>query len=463
MAGYIEALRRRGNEASGVVGETMLAPKTGGMAHERVKNPLAGRGAGDVAAGLAEALLPTEAWEVPLYALGPGGKTLTKAALGASAALAAGDAEAASPIQNRVFDILRKHKGWNAGSRAGVEALYASLQGADRSNVSSIAKYIDANPLLVARELRNRGVEVSGTPNALRAARPDEAFRVGDVAVPVAGDTTRAGVAVTRAGTKLKEAVPQYGGPSYSVNNAAGAMWASGREAAQAKTNNFVKAADEVRGSGEVKGVHVAMGPEGSFYAQHPTDLYIEQLRSVRPDKDARMAFADDAKRWLAANSPSGQGADAWGAYTDPLSPRMVELLRTNPEARKATMFTGAKPGWIKQGFPDMDVTMEAALEPRFHGQPSGVSGGLVYTPDLSITRIDEGETFNPTYNAPMKGSNPLTLDRLMPPEVMWPDIVAQKGDNIARSLQTRHWAQPITEEWMENAMRWWDRQQGGL
>jgi hypothetical protein len=128
------------------------------------------------------------------------------------------------------------------------------------------------------------------------------------------------------------------------------------------------------------------------------------------------------------------------------------DLLDLNPEVRKALLETGAK-GWQMKGFPDMDRLYAAALDP---GLKTGDTGG-------GIMRAAPGESLMPsqhdTYGFNFPGQHLGRLEIPIPAATMFPDAAAARGKDLLGSLRQAYWAQPITQQHLDDLMKYTETQ----
>lgn len=419
------------------------------------------------AEGALQSLAPGDMTDVGLSALGPaarfGGKAVTKAVGGATALMAGTeDAEAAQGMRRVLYDLIRKHGGDVTKAKTELQGMTPSMSTTDRSQATKVLK-LELPPAVVQRELMTQpGQNVHDILHNLRNQtylKPEEAFKVGDVAVPVAGDTTRAGVNVTRAGIPLNKPVALHGGHDYglTVPTEQGVSWASEPAAATSKQINFNKAEGLVTGDGEVKGIHVAMAPEGANFAKHTGDLWREMLASG-PTIEApfMQAFNKDVKRQigtLPGKNPEANKAKALRAWKGVQDPGLDELLNTNPDARKSLLATAAKPGWAHAGFPDIDELYGAALDPTL--QTGNIGGAIMRAaPGAELT-----PGMHPTYSMNIPGEHMGRLAVPLPPEMLFGEQMsrfgpAERGQALG-SLRTKHHMQPIDQRFIDDASRY--------
>jgi len=424
-------------------------------------------GATAAAEGALQFVAPGDMTDVGLSALGPaakyGGKAVAKAVGGATALLAGTeDAEAAQGMRRVLYDLIRKHGGDVDKAKMELQGLTPSMSTTDRSQATKVLK-LELPPAVVQREMMTTpGQNVHDILHNVRNQtflKPEEAFKVGDVAVPVAGDTTRAGVNVTRAGIPLKRPVTLHGGHDYGLTTAPelGVSWASEPAAAASKQINFNKAEGLVTGPGEVKGIHVAMAPEGANFAKHTGDLWREMLASGPQIEAPYMReFNKDVKRQIgtkkgnATTSNKAQALRDWRGVQDP---GLDELLNVNPEARKALMETASKPGWAHVGFPDIDELYGAALDPTLK---TGNIGGAVMraAPGAELTA-----GMHPTYSMNIPGEHMGRLAVPLPPEMLFGEQMSRFGPKkraqALGSLRSKHHMQPIDQRFIDDASRY--------
>lgn len=392
-------------------------------------------------------------------------KKIAPAVLGAAGAASASDAEAASVQGRAVFDMLRKAGGMNPRFRQMVDAYRVGLPtAADKTDVTKHLNALDQFPELVLRELTQNPDDIFHRPFINKAERrimsPREMFREGDVVVPLVWDTTRAGEEVTHIGRKLDTPVKQYGGPDYPLVEPSGAAGASELAAARSKNNNFKKAEYETRGDGRVLGVHVAMAPEGSWFARHPTETFMEAMRSAQPDVKLRgstleqldsvirkqlemaIASAEKSNQRAGSTNKAAQAREALAKYPGIASSEIDEFLANNSEARRALMRAGNSWEMQKQGVPDMDMVKKAYTDPRFNDRPTGSTGGLVIDAKHDHTIVRDKNGWHPTYDTRLKGDYVGELEHPVGYADLWPDSAMM--ENPMRSLMMRHWMQRL-------------------
>jgi hypothetical protein len=450
-----------------------------------------GKGLGDDAASALSWVVPEEASDIPMTVLG--GAALGKLAIPAAGALYTGDAEAG--VKKATADLLNKGRrivakqGFNADTIAALDALKAGRASDEKSAVTKMIKEYGANPQAVRRDRKTNWDEpIKTAPTAQKAerkvyARPSEAFKPGDVLVPISADTTRAGEAVTRAGIDLPNPVQQEGGPDFARLHPEIA-WASNKGAAAAKMNNFGQAERLLGPGGEVKGLHVAMAPEGSYFALHPSELYLQQAMAYGTPKGLQQQFLregvgltlEQVQRAIAKRVGSGadEAADVAGARAADEARQAVlrmpsmehpdfwALLQENPELRKALMNTGAKAEWQGRGMPLMDITTEGFTDPRFLGAAAGETGGAIVRPRLGGQQemFDAGGAplAHRSYDTMMPGSYLGELGFRLPASEVFVDAAEQmkrrgREGSLLGSLRAAPHMQPVTQD----LLRRWD------
>jgi hypothetical protein len=417
--------------------------------------------------GAAETLLPSDMTDLGLSALGPAsklGKTAVKA-VGGATALAAGtqDAEAATGMRGVLYDLLRKHGGDVGKAKNDLAGMAKAMPAVDRAQATKVLNF-DYPEAVVRREMMTQpqAPTLLETIRGMREQKyltPEEAFKVGDTIVPVAGDTTRAGVKVKRAGVDLRNPVELQGGHEYGLANPEQFPWASEFSAANTKQKSFERAADQY--GGDVKGVHVAMAPQGSHFSKHAPELWMEMLRSGAPiEQNAVHAFDKDVLRELNAQQntfvkrvgrPSPQLTSAMDSWQGVLHPDTPAALGSNPDLRKAMLATADKPGHQHLGFPDMEQFYGAALDPTL--KTGDVGGAVMHAaPGLPLMPTEGSHA---TYGFNLPGEHLGRLQVPLPPEMAFPETAAkfpQGGGKFLGSLRTAHWARPVDQQFIDQA-----------
>lgn len=417
--------------------------------------------------GALRTVAPGEPWEVGAAALGPAakvGKNVARA-VGGATVMAAGmeDAEGATGMRKVFYDLLRKHGGDMKKAKTELQGMQAAMTKEDRAQATKVLK-ADIPEAVVRRELMTNPdvpnvYDVLENKRQQTLLRPDQAFKIGDMLVPVAGDTTHAGVNVRRAGIDLRKPVEMQGGHEYGLT--AEAPWASELSAARAKQKSFERAAEGT--PGDVLGVHVAMAPQGAHFSKHVPDLYREMIASGPhiPDEAMTAFNADVIKRLNAGLMKKGKEVPAvaralrdWQGVTHA---DVGQALNANPEMRKALMATADKPGWQHLGFPDMDSLYGAALDTSLQ---TGDVGGAVMRAAPGTPLTPTGGSHR-TYGYNIPGEHMGRLEVPLPPEMVFPDTFARfspkKRAQALGSLRSSHTQRPVDQQFIDQASEYTD------
>lgn len=356
-------------------------------------------------------------------------------------------------IRKTFYDLLREHNGDVAAAKETLRAKAQTMSPVDRAQASKMLK-ADIPEAVRQREMMTtpESVEYERLPNLRDPTylTPEQAFKKGDVIVPVAGDTTRAGMKVKRAGIPLKEGVELQGGHEYGLTGLD--PWASEHAAASAKQSSFNKAAKGAEG--DVLGLHVAMAPQGAHFSRHAPELWREMLRSgPEIDPQHMTAFNTDVLRELQSKRFK-QGKEvpaivrALRDFQGVQHESLGGLLDENPEVRKALLATADKPGWQHMGFPDMENFYRAALDPSLQ---TGDVGGAVMraSPGGILTPSSHG-----TYGYNIPGELRGRLEVPVPAEMVFEDTFARfpgKPAQALGSLRMAHTQRTVDQELIDS------------
>ncbi|HEX3412872.1 MAG TPA: hypothetical protein VHT00_14225 [Stellaceae bacterium] len=278
----------------------------------------------------------------------------------------------------------------------------------------------------------------------------------GSALVPVLGDRTGAGYAVTKIGdVALPQWVDLYGGHGFMSQDPEH-IWAS-------KQGNITGLAGNVRNIAEKTGkpvelVYSAMGPRAVDFSTFASDALAQQLKTSPISEKAAAEFN---KRMIEGNKSFGPVPN----FPDVRSPDLQQWLRDQPGVvrdRFAKLMDNAE--FSKLGFPNVGETRHAIIDPRLMDVGLGDAG-------LSIARAHPtgitGPSLHPTYSTGLGGTYTGGLGTSVPFDVMFPDLAAHyaqrypttRFDKLATSLAGDVKHQETNQQWLDGIMRYLEQQ----
>jgi len=290
-----------------------------------------------------------------------------------------------------------------------------------------------------------------------RLITPEDLYKDRSALVPVFGDRTAAGYAVTKVGdTPLPQAVDLYGGHGFMSQDPSH-IWASKQGVIKGLANN-------VRGIAEKTGrpvelAYSAMGPQAVDFSTFASDALALQMKNA-PVAKAHAAEFD--KRMIEGNKSFDPVPDFPGVKSD----NLMQWLRDQPgrvRDRFAKLMDNSE--FRAQGFPNVGETRHAIIDPRLLNAGLGDAG-------MSLARVDPkgiiGPSKHPTYSTGLEGSYTGGLGTSVPFNVMFPDMAAYyaqrypttRFDKLATSLAGDVKHQEANQQWLDGIMRHLEQRQ---
>ena len=334
---------------------------------------------------------------------------------------------------------------------------YSGLLGPDKTNMSRYIKKM-SNPGFAAREaMRESGSTqmtktADATPNIIS---PVDMYRGGEPLVPVAGDTTRAGVQYTNInGVPLEVPVDMQGGFQYPIiQSKIGSpnIWSSLDSAAIGKQSHFDKVGEKTGLT--PRGVFFSMNPQDSpDFSTHISEMIMRQLPALNPSAQAYK----EANAIVQSKFPNFLGFDNPGA--------MAQLMDKDAGQLRKRVAFAAKQKRIEQlGFPSYDDIIEAANHPMLANAKVGDSGLSTFfgLPGASLNPV----TGHNTYNRGIIGAEAGSLPVSIPVQNMFPSIWEAAGrrtnkvgnllsnDEKAGVVKMSHQFQMPDQQWLDQIM----------
>ena len=334
---------------------------------------------------------------------------------------------------------------------------YSGLSGPDKANMKRYIKKM-SNPGFAAREImRETGSTqmiktADTTPNIIS---PIDMYRGGEPLVPVAGDTTRAGVQYINVnGVPLAVPVDMQGGFQYPiVQSKSGSpnVWSSLDAAAMGKQSHFDKVAKETNLT--PRGVFFSMNPQDSpDFSTHISELIMRQIPALNPSAQA----FKEANAIVQSKFPDFLGFDNPGA--------MAQLMDKDAgQLRKAVAFAAKQKRIEQLGFPSYDDIIQAANHPMLANAKVGDSGLSTFfgLPGAALNPV----TGHNTYNRGIIGAEAGSLPVSIPVQNMFPSIYEAAGlrrnkagnllspDERAGVVKMSHQFQMPDQQWLDQIM----------
>ena len=352
--------------------------------------------------------------------------------------------------------------------------LKAESAGSDRAIKAATTKYnkvLAANPEFARvesirlngdtqRNVQDLGERTIITPDSL----------LGNVLVPVAGDRTLTGNTLTKSqGFGLLDNVDIKGGPRFPMEHQnKGLGWASMKDAAKKKQNNFGLAARETDNP-DIVGVYTAMGDEANNFATPIAEVIINQLSGNKIPKEVISEFDSRIRKanpdWVGINHPQAK-SQLMG--TEGYPKKGAGALRS----RFTKLASMAK--YRDQGFPSRNRIRDDVVEPELLNADRGASGFTMFdaVPDGKTIPFTE----NPSYDTGILGQFRGGLIESVPAEIMFPDVFSELSKKLNKNNVplSRHEIlgslvmdpklyQKADQKWLDNIASYLEKNQGKL
>jgi hypothetical protein len=193
--------------------------------------------------------------------------------------------------------------------------------------------------------------------------------------------------------------------------------------------------------------VYSSMGARSGDYSHHMTDALLSQMKSAPVTKKAIKEFDIEMKDI----NPKWPGLS---------NPKLRDVLLENGKMRKQFVEEIALGEHQGKGFPDIGSTRAAITDPRFIGQPTGVTGYSMARLDPTGKIITNQQAPHITYRSKLAGKYLGGLDEHIPREIMFPDFYAGRraagkkplSDDRAFTMSNVH--QVANQKWLDNLMK---------
>jgi len=300
-------------------------------------------------------------------------------------------------------------------------------------------------------------LQTSPGPSPERLISPEDIY--GHALIPVPGDRTGAGYAITHVGeTPLSQPIQLGGGHGFMYTDPRD-VWAS-KQGPMTGLSGDVRRISEQTGK-PVSLVYGAMGPQAVDFSTFMSDALVDQLRNNPPTEQGIKDF----------NSLMRNGNKSFDKIPDfpgIESPNLHDWLHNHPVGAVRDTFAKHmdKLDFQKQGFPNVGETRHAVIDPRLMNTQLLGSG-------LSIARADPFGTLapsiHPTYETGMRGSYTGSLGRSLPFQEMFPDMYRSyqesypttRFDKLVPGRVGPVKYQEANQQWLDNIMRVWQAQHG--
>ena len=272
----------------------------------------------------------------------------------------------------------------------------------------------------------------------------------GSIIIPAVGDRTMAGTRLTHINEKpLDYHVEMQGGPDYMRGISQmkdQSVWASDKGPITRMAKYARKLAKDNEGT-DLNLVYSSMGARSGDYSHHMTDALLSQMKSAPVTKKAIKEFDTEMKDI----NPKWPGLS---------SPKLRDVLLENGKMRKQFVEEMALGEHQGKGFPDIGSTRAAITDPRFIGQPTGVTGYSMARLDPTGKIITDQKAPHITYRSKIAGKYLGGLDEHIPREIMFPDFYAGRraaskkplSDDRAFTMSNVH--QVADQKWLDNLMK---------
>ena len=352
--------------------------------------------------------------------------------------------------------------------------LKAESAGSDRAIKAATTKYnkvLAANPEFARvesirlngdtqRNVQDLGERTIITPDSL----------LGNVLVPVAGDRTLTGNTLTKSqGFGLLDNVDIKGGPRFPMEHQnKGLGWASMKDAAKKKQNNFGLAARETDNP-DIVGVYTAMGDEANNFATPIAEVIINQLSGNKIPKEVISEFDSRIRKanpnWVGINHPQAK-SQLMG--TEGYPKKGAGALRS----RFTKLASMAK--YRDQGFPSRNRIRDDVVEPELLNADRGASGFTMFdaVPDGKTIPFTE----NPSYDTGILGQFRGGLIESVPAEIMFPDVFSELSKKLNKNnvplsrneilgslVMDPKLYQKADQKWLDNIAGYLEKNQGKL
>jgi hypothetical protein len=356
----------------------------------------------------------------------------------------------------------------------------ASLNSAEKSALTRFDKSL-ANPAVRRREILALEGQTLSTPNMEMVERkivtPENMF--GKMIVPVVGDTSDAGRAITQIkGVPLAKEVDLQGGGKYmnmKPNIVEERGWASEPEAAVSKQNNLTAAGQSGK---DVLGVYTEMTPEGINFSHHAAEAMIGQLPILKPSKTAVSALDYEIRNLpvVKKNKATGEKTTSYpyknfsGVTSDEIYEQLANGTSTASAGnlRKAIVETMSKAEYRNLGFPRWEDMADAVITPELRKHSAGEAGYQMFLAKPNDPIMLANALKHGSYSAGIGGKVFGGLENTVPSKIMFPksyaaqEAMGRDATKINRSFMMSHQAELADQQWLDNFMNYLEKQKAG-
>lgn len=356
----------------------------------------------------------------------------------------------------------------------------ASLNSAEKSALTKFDKSL-AVPAVRRREVLALEGQTLSRPNMEMAERkvitPEDMY--GKMIVPVVGDTSDAGRAITQIkGVPLAREVDLQGGGKYmnmKPNIIEERGWASEPEAAVSKQNNLSSAGESGK---DVLGVYTEMSPEGINFSHHVAESMIGQLPTLKPSKTAISALDYEIRNLPVVKKNKNTGEKTitypyknFAGVTDPdIYEQLANGTATSSAGnlRKAIVETMSKAEYRNMGFPRWEDVADAVITPELRKHSAGEAGYQMFLAKPNDPIMLANALKHGSYSAGIGGKVFGGLENTVPSKIMFPksyaaqEAMGRDATKINRSFMMSHQAELADQEWLDNFMNYLEKQKAG-
>jgi len=230
---------------------------------------------------------------------------------------------------------------------------------------------------------------------------------------PTVSDTTRADTTLTHIGDyKLPEPVPMQGGARFpDVKQNKPDVWMADAGPMTGMANRVEEIGKQT--GREVVVMPTALSPAGSDYSHHIWRPLIDMVKDTRGISREGSALLNAQLRNLDPKFP-GLGAPR---------ERLIEYFDNAPRDIRTTFVQSMDTRFGQNaGFPDIAAIRHAAIDPELLHAPLGSSGfsSFKLDPKIGVRPVD----IHQTYSHGGGGQNVGSTGAIVPPEIMFPDVM---------------------------------------
>lgn len=307
-------------------------------------------------------------------------------------------------------------------------------------------------------EFDNEVVDLGGLlDDAIKT--PEQMQKEMDVLIPFFGDRASTNKRITRVdGVELENPVDTQGGYRFSQGND-GVAWASSGSVIPSLLSRARKAAEATQG-GRVGGAYLPMGVGAVDVNNMTTRLLHEQFKGRDISKYSLKEYNREAAKILGIKDFAGIETE------DGLRQLLESPLGKRGKAFKSIDLSDRL---NRHNFPSMAATRHVQTEPDLINQKMGYGGQSMGLIDVDADPIKNPTRAHETYDTQLAGSYVGRLDEAYPHQLLFPDAINEiraagiRPKDEWGTLKMGHTYQKLTDEWVENLMKWKDLKDKGL